>query len=108
MGKNQPGVFHYVNVAVPGEMTIELDEDQAAEYNTDPDAYAARYLGLAKFEYLLWVDLGGAPLCGARTAGGELCRNTVPGGTRLSASEWKARHRKAFCAIHARDHDAAE
>ena len=66
MGKNQPGVFHYVNVAVPGEMTIELDEDQAAEYNTDPDAYAARYLGLAKFEYLLMGRFGGEHHCAER------------------------------------------
>lgn len=82
-------------------MTIELDEDQAAEYNADPDAYAARFVVLAKFEYLLWVDLNGAPLCGARTTGGELCRNAGVGGTQFSVSEWKARRRKAFCATHA-------
>jgi hypothetical protein len=59
--------LHYMNVIVPGGgITIELDEDQAAEYNADPDACAARFVGLAKFEYLLWVDLNGAPLCGAR------------------------------------------
>jgi hypothetical protein len=94
--------LHYMNVIVPGGgITIELDEDQAAEYNADLDACAARFVGLAKFEYLLWVDLNGAPLCGARTTGGELCRNAGAGGTQFSASEWKARRRKAFCATHA-------
>jgi len=108
MGKNRPGVLHHVNIAIPGgRVKIELDDAQAAEYNTDPDAYAARYLGLTKFEYVLWVDLDGAPLCGARTQGGDLCRNAVPGGVQLPASEWKARHRKDFCATHARDDTAA-
>jgi hypothetical protein len=108
MGKNRPGVLHHVNIAIPGgRVNIELDDAQAAEYNTDPDAYAARHLGLTKFEYVLWVDLDGAPLCGARTQGGDLCRNAVPGGVQLPASEWKARHRKDFCATHARDDTAA-
>lgn len=50
-----------------------------------PDAtrgVVGELFGLTKVEYLQWVDLDGAPLCGHRTAGGNLSRN-MTGGFRL-------------------------
>lgn len=93
------------NVSVPGGYnTIFLaDEREAHQYDADPDAFAGWHFGLSKIDYLQWVELDGAPLCGHRTKGGDLCRNTV-GRIQLKAKEWKARHRKVFCAHHRKEH----
>ena len=80
-------------------MTTYLDDEEAERYNADPDAYAASHFRLSKIEYLQWVDLEGAPLCGHRTKGGDLCCN-MTSGYQLRATEWKARHRKLFCTSH--------
>jgi hypothetical protein len=102
MSRNAPAEQIWIaNVVVPGGGNdIYFDEQEAHKYNADPDGYAARHFGLTKIEYLQWIDLDGAPLCGHRTAGGDLCRN-LTGGNQLRASEWKARHRKFRCATHA-------
>lgn len=89
-----------VNVAVPpGGRTLYLSTEEAERYNADPDAFAAAHFGLSKREYLEWLGLEGAPLCGHRTKGGDLCRN-MTGGYQLRAAEWKARHRKLCCTAH--------
>jgi hypothetical protein len=88
------------NVAVPGGGNqLLLNADEAARYNADPDGFAGEHFGLSKIEYLQWVDLEGAPLCGHRTKSGDLCRN-MTGGYQLRAREWKSRHRKLFCTAH--------
>ncbi len=104
MGRNPPAEQIWrTNIAVPGGgNTLYLDSEEAKRYNADPDAFAASHFGLNKIEYLQWVDLDGAPLCGHRTKGGDLCRN-MTGGYQLGAPEWKARHRKLFCASHNRE-----
>jgi hypothetical protein len=101
MGRNSPAEQIWrINVAVPGGgNTLFLDDEEAERYNTDPDAYAASHFGWSKIEYLQWVDLDGAPLCGHLTKGGDLCRN-MTGGYQLRSAQWKARHRKRFCTAH--------
>jgi hypothetical protein len=100
VAKNKPVEFALASIAVPGgwqDQSFPLKD--VAAYNADPDGYAASLLGLTKIEYLEWVDLDGAPLCGHRTQGGDLCRN-LTGGSQLRAPEWKKRHRKLFCHAH--------
>ena len=77
MGRNSPAEQVWrTDVAVPGGgNTLYLNDEEADRYNADPDAYAASHFGLSKIEYLQWIDLEGAPLCGHRTKGGDLCRN---------------------------------
>jgi hypothetical protein len=82
--------------------TIYIDTAaEAASYTADPEAWTAAYFGLTKEEYAEWVDLDGIPLCSCRTAKGTMCRATC-GHSQLSADEWKARHRRLPCAVHAR------
>jgi hypothetical protein len=84
MSRNRPAEFALVNIAVPGgwqDQSFPLED--VAVYNADPDGYAANLLRLTKMEYLEWLDLDGAPLCGHRTQGGDLCRN-LTGGSQLS------------------------
>lgn len=86
-------------VTVWGGKQLYLEEDEAAEFNADPDAGAAKQIGLTKREYLQWLDLEGAPLCGHRAKGGDLCRN-LAGKIQLEPKDWKARHRKLRCTAH--------
>lgn len=99
--RNKPAEpMWYAEIAIPGGWRrLTLNELEASRYNMDPDAYAAALCGLTKFEYLQWVDLDGAPLCGHRTKSGDLCRNII-GPIQLDAREWKARHRKLNCVAH--------
>lgn len=87
-------------IAIPGgNWTIFLSEQEAIDYNADPDGYAAALHGLTKIEYLQWVDLDGAPLCSHRSKDGDLCPNST-GQIQLGAAEWKALHRNVRCAVH--------
>ena len=101
MSRNSPAERVWrTNIAVPGGgNTLYLDSEEAERYDADPDTYAASHFGLSKIEYLQWVDLEGAPLCGHRTKGGDLCRN-MTGGYQLHAADWQKRHRKLFCTSH--------
>jgi hypothetical protein len=101
--RNAPGVLHTcaeVGMCVPGgHCGLQLDAGELAEWNADPDAYAAAYNGLSKFEYLQWIDLDGMPLCGHRNKGGDLC-GTIIGPMQMNAHEWKAVHRIECCPVH--------
>jgi hypothetical protein len=83
-----------------GAMTLFLSADELAEYNTDPDLFAAKEFNLGKSEYIEWVRLDGTALCGERTKSGRQCRNSVGGGSQLDAGEWKEKHRQIACSTH--------
>lgn len=103
MSRNKPAAITWrAQVAVPGGCrTFYLDESEASQFNADPDLYAAEMHDLTKFEYLQWIDLDGAPLCGHRTKGGDLCRNII-GSIQQKAARWKTMHRKQHCTVHKR------
>jgi hypothetical protein len=91
-----------IEIAVPGGChTFYLDASEVAQFNADPDLYAAEMHDLTKVEYLQWIDLDGVPLCGHRTRGGDLCRNII-GPSQQKAAKWKTVHRKGRCAVHGR------
>jgi len=99
----EPEILYIVNVARPGGgEDIDLENAATLEiYNRDPDEYAARYYGLTKLQYIEWITLDGNPLCGTRTAKGDLCRNQSGPG-QLGAADWLLFHRKSTCSSHAR------
>ena len=57
-----------------GGESLYLDDTQAQEFNTDPDAYVARHYGMVKDDYLEWCRLDGMALCGGVTKRGRQCR----------------------------------
>lgn len=105
MSRNGPAepIWTVNIITVWGGENIFLSRAEAKRYSADPDAYAARRLGLTKIEYYQWLDTEGSPLCGHRTASGDVCRNRT-GGFHLVPGHWKSLHRKLFCAAHARKH----
>ena len=101
MSRNKPADPVWVAnvITVWGGENIFMKQEEAAEYEADPDAYAAKHFGLTKIEYYQWLDTEGSPLCGHRTARGDTCRNRT-GGFQLVPRHWQARHRKLFCKAH--------
>lgn len=78
-----------------------LPEDEA-DFLRDPDAYAARRLGLSSGqEYRTWLATNGTPLCAAVTLDGHACRNPI-GPIRLPAQTWREKHRTGYCYCHKR------
>jgi hypothetical protein len=78
---------------------IRLDEDEAREFDRDPDGYAARHFGLTTEEYREWIANVGRPCCGCLTMDGYLCGNGI-GRLSMEAAEWKQKHRRSACTIH--------
>ncbi len=88
------------NIKCPwGGESLYLDEDEARQFNSDPDQGAANHFGISKLEYIEWFSCDGAPLCKHRTKSGDLCRN-MTGGFQMRPKAWKAKHRKLFCSAH--------
>lgn len=103
MSRNQPAEQVWVTNAITvwGGENIFMSKPEAALYAADPDAFVAMRFGLTKIEYYQWLDTQGSPLCGHRTARGDMCRN-LTGGQQLVPQHWKSKHRKLFCTAHAR------
>jgi hypothetical protein len=102
MRRNQPDAAWdaTIGIRIPGgHSTLLIEPDEIERYTADPDGYAAECCGLSKFDYLQWLDLDGAPLCGHRTAGGNLCRHIISR-VQMNAAEWKAVHRVGRCPTH--------
>lgn len=76
-----------------------LSPDQLADYNSDPDRYAAGYLGVSIRDYREWVRLEGTALCGAKTRKGLNCRCNL-GGIQRTLKDWRRVHRNFYCSIH--------
>ena len=85
---------------VCGGETLYLDEAEVAQYNADPDLFAAKHFGFKTAdEYREWIATDGGARCSERTKSGELCRVFISR-IQLDPSEWKKRHRSAPCTIH--------
>ena len=100
--RNQKATKVYiVNIAVPGGGSQEFlhSDEQAELWDADPDAYAAKLVGLTLAQYLLWIDTDGTPLCGAMTSSGKLCKNQVGVGQQ-GASAWLHNHHRSKCHAH--------
>jgi hypothetical protein len=81
---------------------VLLGDDEVAQYNADPDGFAARYFGLADVaEYREWVACDGAPLCSERTKSGKPCSGRV--GKNHGVAYWRQHHRTAPCRTHGGD-----
>lgn len=93
---------------------VEFDEVEL--FKKDPDAFAAKFFGLSKADYLEWNELDGEPLCCALTKSGRECKGRVAhwrieeqrelrrktyrvDGPDYAAS-WKTLHRQYPCSLH--------
>jgi hypothetical protein len=101
-GPHEVRVAYVARAAEPGGGTqIFLDSaEQAAEWDRDPDAFAARHLAFpSTTAYREWVALDGIALCGSMTSKGRMCSNQL-GRIQLGREEWLALHRNGRCHAH--------
>lgn len=81
------------------EVSFEENDPRIAEYESDPDQFAATAFGVSKFDYIEWIKFDGYPRCKARTKKNALCAN--PGcGQFHDAREFVKNHRRFYCAMH--------
>jgi hypothetical protein len=86
-----------IDVRTPmGWETHYVSPSEASTWDDNPDACAARMFDMTEAEYTEWIELHGMPLCGSVTKKGKLCRASI-GRVHMSASEWLATHRSAYC-----------
>ena len=113
---NQPSlngpaiVERRISIAAPHAMgcheeIFDPSDAQVAEYEANPDGWAARYFGLSVEQYYEWVYWSGAPHCGATTKRGMPCKNIISGASSwraLPPDEFFALHRSELCGLHDR------
>ncbi len=90
---------------VGGVEMLYLSDEEAAIFNADPDAFAAKREGLSVAEYAEWIEVGCVALCAGRTKTGKLCAVQVAGDS--DAQSWKAKHRVLFCRAHDPEREAS-
>lgn len=103
MRRNAPAKkieYWEICMAIPGGGVTLHVAIEPRHYNSDPDGWAAEYVGLSsKADYYEWLDCNGTPLCGCVTREGQPCKNAT-GGSQLAASVWKHLHRARMCKAH--------
>ena len=94
------GIRFIVEAAAPwGGITLTIRADQVPGIVADRDQGIADHLGVLKNQYLDWLQTEGLPRCGATTAKGERCRNSVSGGIQRPLEGW-LQEDGGFCTIH--------
>lgn len=73
--------------------------EEAAEYDRDPDAWAAQYFGITKNEYSEWVECHGLPRCAHIKRNGGRCQAVV-GKCQRNPRLFFQMHRKCLCRVH--------
>lgn len=98
---NEPSwIERFACITTPyGGETVGLSDEQAAEFDADPDEYAAQHFGLSKADYREWIRTRGSPLCGERTKSGSLCKQAIGPGQQ-EAKVWRVLHRQGCCHWH--------
>ena len=110
----EPTYVVRISIGNGGSVDIYLDGPEGlAEFNRDPDGYAAALFDLSRDEYREWVTLHGTPLCGCMTKAGRPC-SLAAASYGQDAASWKQKHRRIACSYHERNgypvvsHDTAQ
>lgn len=85
--------------SVGGHTSITISPNELAKYNADPDAFVAQHLGLTPAQYAEYIEVDGAPLCGATTKKGVPC-SVMLGRIQMDVGSWLALHREQYCKSH--------
>lgn len=94
------GIHFVIDVpAPPGGITLTISAAEVPRIVADRDQGAADHLGVLKSQYLDWVATDGLPRCGATTAKGARCRNSISGGAQRSLEVW-LQEDGGFCTVH--------
>ncbi len=82
-----------------GGITVDLGPDDVEPFLQDRDEWFARKNGVLKSQYRDWLATCGEPRCGAMTAKGQRCKNSVSGGIQRPLEVW-LQEDSGFCQVH--------
>lgn len=86
---NAAGISLVASVEGPwGGITVDLAPGDVEPFLQDCDEWFASKNGVLKSQYRDWLTTCGEPLCGAMTAKGERCKNSVSGGIQRPLEVW--------------------
>ena len=94
------GVSLVATVEAPlGSITVDLQPSDVEDFLRDRAEWFARKNGAFKSQYLDWLATYGEPRCGAKTAKGARCKNSVSGGIQRPFDVW-LQEDGGFCHAH--------
>lgn len=82
-----------------GGITVDLDPGDVDDFIRDRAEWFARKNGAFKSQYQDWIATYGEPRCGATTAKGTRCQNSVSGGIQRPFDVW-LQEDGGFCHAH--------
>lgn len=82
-----------------GGTSFSLAPGDVEAYLQDRDGWIAQKNGVLKSQYRDWIATCGEPRCGATTAKGERCKNSVSGGIQRPLEVW-LQEDGGFCHVH--------
>ena len=72
-----------------GYTSIAISPNELDSYNADPDGFVAKRFGLTPTKYAEYIEVDGAPLCGATTKKGTPC-SVMLGHIQMDVGPWLA------------------
>lgn len=99
---HEHGVRFVVNVpTVYGGMDLFLTPADLLTYPHDPEAVAAKHMGVTRDIYVEWLAAMGDVQCAGETKSGRRCRRSISGGSIYDPAEWaRAIDREERCVLH--------
>lgn len=82
-----------------GGITVDLAPNDVEAFIRDRDEWFAQKSGVLKSQYRDWLATYGEPRCGAMTAKGARCKNSVSGGIQRPLEVW-LQEDGGFCHLH--------
>lgn len=80
--------FSVVAPSPQGSEQIQLDKSLILEYLSDKNAALAKYYGVSRVHYLLWLEQERSVQCCGITLRGKRCKNIVTNGNSVTVNQW--------------------
>lgn len=99
---HEKGVRFIINVpTVYGGKDVFLTPDDLLIYPHDPEAVAAKHMGVTRDIYVEWLAAMGDVQCAGKTKSGHRCRRSISGGSIYDPAEWaRTIDREERCVLH--------
>lgn len=86
---SENGIIFTESVPTPyGTTLINLDKNLVLEYAFDKYLALAKYYGVSKSEYALWLQQNMCVVCCGTTKQGKRCKKTVKEGNHVDIQQW--------------------
>ena len=91
--------FHASIPTMGGHHDTFLEPEGISEFIEDKFEWIAKKNGVAREDYIGWLNAGGAPQCGKILKNGNRCKNLVSGPIQRSLNEW-LQEDAGLCTVH--------